>query len=43
MNRKEFLLKSVGLGAAGTGAFAILGGPCCAQQAAQPQGTPCDK
>ncbi len=43
MNRKEFLLKSIGAGATGTGAFAILGGPCCAQQPAQPQGTPCDK
>ena len=42
MNRKEFL-KSIGAGATGTGAFAILGGPCCAQQAQQPQGTACDK
>jgi hypothetical protein len=43
MNRKEFLMKSIGLGAAGTGAFAILGGPCCAQQSQQVQGTPCDQ
>jgi hypothetical protein len=38
MNRKQFLLNSIGLGAAGAGAFPILG------QTAQPaQGTPCDK
>jgi hypothetical protein len=43
MNRKEFLLKSLGLGAAGAGAFAIVGGPCCAQQAQPAQGTPCNK
>lgn len=34
MNRKQFL------GAAGAGALAVIGGPCCAQQA---QGTRCDK
>jgi predicted hydrocarbon binding protein len=43
MNRKEFLLKSIGLGAAGAGAFTIIGGPCCAQQPQQAQGTPCNE
>jgi hypothetical protein len=43
MNRKELLLKSIGLGTAGTGAFAIIGAPCCAQQTQPAQGMPCDK
>jgi len=42
MNRKQFL-RSIGIGAAGTSAFAILGEPCCAQESQQAQGTPCDK